>query len=115
MGIIILILQVILGLFFIMTGVKIFSGEMKQEFARFGYPSIFNKITGAFEFIGAIAMLIGIFYSPLALFASALIGLTMLAGVLSHILLGKDPVTKAMPAIVLFLLNLIIFIYFIAV
>ncbi len=94
MGIIILILQVILGLFFIMTGVKIFSGEMKQEFARFGYPSIFNKITGAFEFIGAIAMLIGIFYSPLALFASALIGLTMLAGALSHILLGKDPVTK---------------------
>ncbi|WP_404830902.1 hypothetical protein [Staphylococcus pseudoxylosus] len=51
--------------------------------------------------------------ASLAIFASVLIGLTMLAGALSHILLGKDPVTKAMPAIVLFLLNFCVFIYYI--
>lgn len=115
MGIIIIILQVILGAFFIMTGLKILSGAMKQEFARLGYPPIFNKITGLFELIGGIAMLIGIFYIPLAIFASVLLGLTMLVGAGSLVFLGKDSIKKALPAIVLFVLNLVVFTYVLAV
>lgn len=111
MGIIIIILEIILGIFFIMTGLKILSGAMKQEFAKLGYPPIFNKITGLFELIGGIAMLVGIFYIPLAIFASILLALTMLAGAGSLVFLGKDPIKKAIPAIVLFVLNLIILIY----
>ncbi|MDW4082174.1 DoxX family protein [Staphylococcus saprophyticus] len=111
MGIIIIILEIILGIFFIMTGLKILSGAMKQEFAKLGYPPIFNKITGLFELIGGIAMLVGIFYIPLAIFASNLLALTMLAGAGSLVFLGKDPIKKAIPAIVLFVLNLIILIY----
>lgn len=54
MSIIIIILQIILGIFFIMTGSKILSGAMKQDFARLGYPPIFNQITGIFEFVGGL-------------------------------------------------------------
>lgn len=111
MGIIIIILEIILGIFFIMTGLKILSGAIKHEFAKLGYPPIFNKITGLFELIGGIVMLVGIFYIPLAIFASILLALTMLAGAGSLVFLGKDPIKKAIPAIVLFVLNLIILIY----
>ncbi|MBN6202650.1 hypothetical protein JZH61_02015 [Staphylococcus saprophyticus] len=46
-----------------------------------------------------------------AIFASILLALTMLAGAGSLVFLGKDPIKKAIPAIVLFVLNLIILIY----
>lgn len=105
-----IILQIILGIFFIMTGSKILSGAMKADFARLGYPPIFNQITGTFEVLGGLAMLIGIFSGTFAFLASILLGMTMLVGALSLILLGKDPIQKAMPAIVLFILNVIIFI-----
>lgn len=40
MSIIIIILQIILGIFFIMTGSKILSGAMKQDFAKLGWKTI---------------------------------------------------------------------------
>ncbi|GEP99374.1 hypothetical protein SAR03_04120 [Staphylococcus arlettae] len=49
MHIIIIILQIVVGIFFLMTGVKILSGTMSQEFERLGYPKIFNQITGIFN------------------------------------------------------------------
>lgn len=114
MEIIIIILQIILGIFFIMTGSKILSGAMKADFSRLGYPPIFNQITGTFELLGGLAMLIGIFYGMFAFLASILLGATMLAGALSLVFLGNDPIKKAMPAIVLLILNLIIFIYYVS-
>ena len=113
MGIIIIILQIILGIVFIMTGSKILSGAMKQDFARLGYPPIFNQITGIFEFVGGLGMLIGVLYNVIALLSSILLGATMFVGAISLIFLGKDPIKKAIPAIVLFLLNFIVFIYYI--
>src|SRR5699024_7740478 len=106
MSIIIIILQIILGIFFIMTGSKILSGAMKQDFARLGYPPIFNQITGIFEFVGGLGMLIGVLYNVIALLSSILLGATMFVGAISLIFLGKDPVKKAIPAIVLFFIEL---------
>lgn len=77
-----------------MTGSKILSGAMKQDFARLGYPPIFNQITGIFEFVGALGMLIGVLYSVIALLSSILLGATMFVGAISLIFLGKDPIKK---------------------
>ncbi len=62
-----------------MTGTKIISGKMAEEFKRFGLPSFFNFLTGAFEIVGAIGMLIGIWIPIVALLAGLLLGGTMLA------------------------------------
>ena len=77
-----------------MTGSKILSGAMKQDFARLGYPPIFNQITGIFEFVGGLGMLIGVLYNVIALLSSILLGATMFVGAISLIFLGKDPIKK---------------------
>ncbi|HDX9628844.1 TPA: DoxX family protein [Bacillus cereus] len=113
MAILILInvVKVVLFLFFIMTGTKIISGKMADEFKRFGLPSFFNFLTGAFEIVGAIGMLIGIWFPMAALWAGLLLGGTMLAAALTLIVLAKDPFKKAIPALVLFVLSLGISLY----
>ncbi|HJF68342.1 MAG TPA: DoxX family protein [Staphylococcus kloosii] len=113
MGVIIIILQVLLGIIFIITGSKIVSGAMNEEFVRMGYPQVFNQITGAIELLGALNMLFGIFNPYLAMGASVILGCTMLAGALSLIFLAKDPLIKALPATILLLLNVLIFCYYI--
>ncbi|MGQ0519199.1 DoxX family protein, partial [Bacillus sp. D-CC] len=54
------IVKVVLFVFFLMTGTKIISGKMADEFKRFGLPSFFNFLTGAFEIVGAIGIQIPI-------------------------------------------------------
>ncbi|HDR4906966.1 TPA: DoxX family protein [Bacillus cereus] len=105
------IVKVVLFLFFLMTGTKIISGKMADEFRRFGLPSFFNFLTGAFEIVGAIGMLIGIWISTVALWAGLLLGGTMLAAALTLIVLARDPFKKAIPALVLFVLSLGISLY----
>ncbi|MGQ0441004.1 DoxX family protein, partial [Bacillus sp. B-TM1] len=97
------IVKVVLFVFFLMTGTKIISGKMADEFKRFGLPSFFNFLTGAFEIVGAIGMLIGIWIPTVALLAGLLLGGTMLAAALTLIVLARDPFKKAIPALVLFI------------
>ncbi|WP_163254187.1 DoxX family protein [Bacillus tropicus] len=105
------VVKVVLFLFFLMTGTKIISGKMADEFKRFGLPSFFNFLTGAFEIIGAIGMLIGIWIPTVALLAGLLLGGTMLAAALTLIVLARDPFKKAIPALVLFVFSLGISLY----
>ncbi|MCC2342113.1 DoxX family protein [Bacillus tropicus] len=105
------IVKVVLFVFFLMTGTKIISGKMAEEFKRFGLPSFFNFLTGAFEIVGAIGMLIGIWIPTVALLAGLLLGGTMLAAALTLIVLTRDPFKKAIPALVLFVLSLGISLY----
>ncbi len=105
------IVKVVLFVFFLMTGTKIISGKMADEFKRFGLPSFFNFLTGAFEIVGAIGMLIGIWIPTVALLAGLLLGGTMLAAALTLIVLARDPFKKAIPALVLFILSLGISLY----
>ena len=105
------IVKVVLFVFFLMTGTKIISGKMADEFKRFGLPSFFNFLTGAFEIVGAIGMLIGIWIPTVALLAGLLLGGTMLAATLTLIVLARDPFKKAIPALVLFVLSLGISLY----
>jgi uncharacterized membrane protein YphA (DoxX/SURF4 family) len=105
------IIQVLLFLFFIMTGSKIISGKMADEFKRFGFPPVFNFLTGAFEIIGAIGMLIGVWYPYVAVCAGLLLAGTMFVAAFTLIVVVKDPFKKAVPAIVLLILSLLVTIY----
>ncbi|QKS55267.1 DoxX family protein [Paenibacillus barcinonensis] len=111
MSIFITILQVLLGIFFLFTGSKIISGKMADEFKRFGLPSFFNVMTGSFEIVGAVGMIVGIWMPVTAILAGMLLGGTMLAGAFTLIVLAKDPIQKAIPALVLFVLSLIVSVY----
>ncbi|MEK3776044.1 DoxX family protein [Paenibacillus sp. FSL K6-4396] len=111
MFIFITVLQILLGLFFLFTGSKIISGKMADEFKRFGLPSYFNVLTGSFEIVGAIGMIIGIWIPIFALLAGVLLGGTMLAGAFTLIVLAKDPIQKAIPALILFVLSLMVSMY----
>ncbi|MBA2941087.1 DoxX family protein [Paenibacillus sp. CGMCC 1.16610] len=109
--IIAIILQVILGIFFMITGTRIISGKMAKEFSRIGLPSFFNFVTGFFEIIGSIGMIIGIWYPIVALLSGLLLGATMLAAAFSLLVMARDPFTKAIPAIILCLLSFGIALY----
>lgn len=89
----IIILQVIFGIFFMFTGTRIISGKMANEFSRFGLPSFFNFLTG-FEIIGAIGMIVGIWYPIAALLSGLLLGATMLAAAFTLLVIARDPFTK---------------------
>ncbi|MCI9885567.1 DoxX family protein [Bacillus altitudinis] len=107
----ILILQIVLAVFFFLTGTKIISGKMAEEFKRFGLPAFFNVLTGALELIGAAGMLAGIWIQTLALLSGLLLGGTMLAAAFTLIVLAKDPFKKAIPALVLFALSIGVSLY----
>lgn len=107
----ILILQMILAVFFVVTGSKIISGKMAEEFKRFGLPAFFNVLTGAIELIGAAGMLIGIWMPTIAMLSGLLLGGTMLAAAFTLIVLAKDPFKKAIPALVLFALSIGVSLY----
>ncbi|MDR6726333.1 putative membrane protein YphA (DoxX/SURF4 family) [Paenibacillus amylolyticus] len=111
MLIFITVLQVLLGIFFLFTGSKIISGKMAEEFKRFGLPSFFNVLTGSFEIVGAIGMIVGIWIPIVAFWAGLLLGETMLAGAFTLLVLAKDPIQKAIPALVLLVLSLIVSMY----
>lgn len=81
----------ILAVFFVVTGSKIISGKMAEEFKRFGLPAFFNVLTGAIELIGAAGMLIGIWMPTIAMLSGLLLGGTMLAAAFTLIVLAKIP------------------------
>lgn len=111
MFIFITVLQVLLGVFFLFTGSKIISGKMANEFKRFGLPSFFNVLTGSFEIVGAAGMIVGIWMPVATILAGLLLAGTMLAGAFTLIVLAKDPIQKAIPALILFILSLIVSMY----
>ncbi|CAJ1315092.1 DoxX-like protein [Paenibacillus nuruki] len=94
-----------------MTGFNIASGKMAEEFKRFGFPSFFNILTGSFEIIGAIGMIIGIWVPVVALLAGFILGGTMLVAAFTLIVIAKDALAKAIPSIVLSLISLFIAYY----
>lgn len=102
------ILQVIVGIFFIFTGSKIISGKMAKEFKRFGMPPIFNFLTGFIEITSAIGLILGIWYSIAAIIAGLLLAATMFFAAFVLVVVAKDPFSKAIPAIVLCFLSVII-------
>ncbi|MBO1511486.1 DoxX family protein [Metabacillus bambusae] len=110
MGVLSIILQVLLGVGFLMFGfMKFGSKQMVDEFVRYGYPVGFRIFTGLVEVITAVFVISGIWNDKLAAWGGLFIVGTMLGGIFTHIKV-KDPVNKMIMPIVLLILGLIVLI-----
>ncbi|GGE27127.1 hypothetical protein GCM10011391_01840 [Pullulanibacillus camelliae] len=103
-----IILQIILGLGFLMFGfMKFGTKQMKDEFQRYGYSDAFRFVTGLVEVLAAVLVIWGIWTHELAIYGGILIVLTMLGGIFTHIKI-KDAVNKMTMPIILLLLGLVV-------
>ncbi len=87
----------------------LFLDAMVAEFERFGL-SRYRKFTGGLEVLGAMGLLIGYFLPPLVLVASGGLVLLMLLGVATRIRVS-DPLVEVLPAAILLLVNVYVFLY----
>lgn len=96
------ILQVILGLGFIMFGfAKFTSKDMVEGFKHFGYPAGFRIFTGIVEVAAAILLIVGVWYENLAAIGGLLVVVTMIGAILTHIKIKDSLKGMAMPIILL--------------
>lgn len=82
----------------------LFSERMSEEFKRFKLSVVERKITGALQILGALGVLIGLFYYPLGMAASFGLSLLMLLGFAVRLNI-KDGFAKSAPSFILMLLN----------
>ncbi len=87
MSILIIVVQVVLGLLFVLIGSMTVAGMnmFVESFRHFGYPQWFRIVTGSLEVLGGLGLLIGIWLPWLAELASAGLSLVMLGAVLSQL------------------------------
>ena len=109
MSILIIIVQVVVGLLFVLIGSMTVAGMnmFVENFRRFGYPQWFRVITGSLEVLGGLGLLVGIWLPWLAELASAGLTLVMLGATFTQ-LRTRDPLKKISLAIVLGLLAIVV-------
>jgi putative oxidoreductase len=101
MSTLIIIVQVVLGLLFVLIGSMTVAGRKMfvENFRRFGYPQWFRVVTGSLEILGGLGLLIGIWLPWLAALASAGLALVMLGAVSTHLRI-REPLQKiALPIV----------------
>ncbi|MEM8531935.1 MAG: DoxX family protein [Chloroflexota bacterium] len=105
MEIVLLILQVVLGLLFLVAGLGKLANvpQIRDMFSALGYPRWFRVVTGVVEVIGAVALFASIAIPLLAFFAAVWLALIMVGAFLSLVLRVQGRGWFA-PVIVLFLL-----------
>lgn len=82
----------------------LFAGAMVKDFERFNLQQ-FRRLTGLLEVMGALGLVGSYFLPPLVFPSAAGLSLLMLLGVITRLRV-RDPLTDAIPAGVLMLLNL---------
>lgn len=101
------IAQGLSGVAFAGYGLHCLLGErMKLEFARYGL-SRFRTLTGALQLAGSLGLLLGFVVRPLLLASAAGLALLMVCGVIVRLAI-RDPLSTAIPALTLLLLNMFI-------
>ena len=95
MSILIIVVQVVLGLLFVLIGSMTIAGMKMfvENFRRFGYPQWFRIVTGSLEVLGGLGLLIGIWLPWLAALASAGLALVMLGALSTHLRI-REPLQK---------------------
>ena len=85
----------------------LFSESMAREFERYGLAR-FRVLTGVLQVAGSLGIIAGHFYSPLLLISAGGLTAMMLLGVITRVRI-KDPLSAALPAFLLAVLNFFIF------
>ena len=102
------VLQVILGLGFIMFGLMKFgSKQMVEGFKHYGYSAGFRIFTGVVEIIAAVLLITGIWNGTLAAIGSFLVVATMIGAIFTHIKI-QDKLKDMMMPIILLVLGAIV-------
>jgi uncharacterized membrane protein YphA (DoxX/SURF4 family) len=97
-------------LLFLYYGLSVLvSNAMVKEFERFGLIR-FRKLTGGLEVLGSVGLILGYFIPQLVVAASGGLTLLMVLGVAVRYRAG-DSLADALPAFVMSLVNLYIFVY----
>ena len=105
-----IILQVLLGLGFLMFGfMKLSSKQMVEAFKQYGYLSAFRVFTGVVELAAALLVIGGIWNTTMAAWGGLVIVVTMLGAIFTHIKIKDAPKTMIMP-IILLVLGLVVLI-----
>ncbi|MCG3412787.1 DoxX family protein [Staphylococcus massiliensis] len=99
------IVQSIVAFFFVIVSFNLMKGNMDQDFDDFGYPDGFSKLTGVFELLGAIGLIVGLWKRVFGYLANLLILGTMIVASLSHIFLAKDSILRCIPSFGISLIN----------
>ena len=101
MSIPIIIVQVVLGLLFLLIGSMTVAGRKMfvENFRRFGYPQWFRIVTGSLEVLGGIGLLIGIWLPWLAALAGIGLTLVMLGAVLTQLRIREPLQRIALPTL----------------
>ena len=109
MSIPIIVVQVVLGLLFLVIGSMTVAGRklFVENFRRFGYPQWFRIVTGSLEVLGGIGLLIGIWLPWLAALASAGLTLVMLGAFLTEVR-SREPLQKIVLPVVLGMLTIVV-------
>lgn len=81
--------------------------NMKEEFEAYGLPAWFMSVVGFLKISLAALLLVGIWFPSVTKPAAIGIAILMLGAVSMHLKV-KDPLKKALPALSLFVLSLIV-------
>lgn len=105
----IIVLQSVLALAFLATAsVKLIGVQFYVEaFDRFGYPQWLRMVAGLVEVLGALGMIVGIFYPVWAILAGLLVAVTLVGAFASHLRV-HDPLWKLWQAPLLCGLSLVV-------
>ena len=79
-----------------------------QEFEQYNLPSWLRDMVGIFKLSFAIMLLIGIFDERFKIIGAGGLSLLMIAALITHLRV-KNPIYKALPAITLLSISIIIF------
>jgi len=83
------------------------AGSMREEFAAYGLPGWFMYFIGALKIATAIALIAGLWLPVLVLPAAVLLCVLMLGAIAMHLKI-RDPLMKALPALLMLALGLAI-------
>jgi hypothetical protein len=86
------------------------AGSMQEEFEVYGLSRAMMVMVGTLKVLSAIALVLSIWFPFLAIPASAAMGFLMIGAIWMHLRV-KDPLKKSLPALILLLLSVFIWLY----
>ena len=84
------------------------SKKMRAEFFRFGLNDVQRMITGVYQVLGGLGLIVGYFiYFRISILAAIGLSVLMFAGFVTRLKI-KDPMAETLPSFLFMLLNIIL-------